>query len=99
MFLTALTGTFNGWFELYLTPGVHWYAALLSTGYGRIVLLKVGRAVAAGLLGARTRFALLPRIRQGGRAAVAAWTTMEIGVMGVAFGLAVVLVRAPVVGS
>jgi putative copper resistance protein D len=99
VFLTAVTGTFNGWFELYLTPGVHWYSALFTTGYGRIVLCKAACVIAAGLLGARTRFALLPRIRLGQRTAVATWTTMELGVMGLAFGLAVVLVRAPVVGS
>lgn len=99
VFLTALTGMFNGWFELYLTPGVHWYAALVTTGYGRIVLLKAGCVIAAGVLGARTRFVLLPRIRRRERTAVAAWTAVELGVMGLAFGLAVVLVRSPVVGS
>ncbi len=99
VFLTALTGMFNGWFELYLTPGVHWYSALFTTGYGRIVLLKAACVIVAGLLGARTRFALLPGIRLGRRTAVATWTTLELTVMGLAFGLAVVLVRAPVVGS
>jgi putative copper resistance protein D len=99
VFATAITGAFDGWFELYLTPGVHWYEALFTTGYGQILLLKVACVLAAALLGARTRFALLPRIRQGQRTAVATWTTVELGVMGVAFGLAVVLVRSPVVGS
>lgn len=99
VFATAVTGVFNGWFELYLTPGVSWYSALFGTGYGRILLGKAVCVVGAGVLGGRTRFALLPRIRRGERTAVAVWTTVELGVMGVAFGLAVVLVRAPVVGS
>lgn len=99
VFATAVTGVFNGWFELYLTPGVHWYSALFTTGYGRIVLFKAACVIVAGLLGARTRFTLLPRIRAGRPTAVALWTTAELAVMGLAFGLAVVLVRAPVVGS
>jgi putative copper resistance protein D len=99
VFLTAVTGAFNGWFELYLTPGVHWYVALFTTGYGQILLLKAGCVLAAGLVGARVRFTLLPRIRQRQRTAVATLTTVELAVMGVAFGLAVVLIRSPVVGS
>ena len=56
------------------------------------------KGTAAGLLGGRVRFTLLPRIRQRQRTAVVAWTTMELGVLGLAFGLAVVLIRSPVVG-
>ncbi|TCO55988.1 copper resistance D family protein [Actinocrispum wychmicini] len=99
VFLTAGTGAFNGWFVLYETPGVHWYAALFDTGYGRIVLLKVAAILAAGLLGARTRFALLPRLRRQQPAAIGTLAALELGVMGVAYGLAAVLVRAPVIGG
>lgn len=99
VFATAVTGTFNGWFELYLTPGVHWYAALFTTGYGRIVLLKAVCVIAAGLVGARVRFRLLPRIRLRQPTAVATLTTVELAIMSIAFGLAVVLIRSPVVGS
>ena len=99
VFATAVTGMFNGWFELYLTPGVHWYEALFTTGYGQILLVKAACVIAAGLVGARVRFTLLPRIRQRQPTAVATLTTVELAIMGVAFGLAVVLIRSPVVGS
>ena len=42
VFLTMVTGMFNGWLELYQTPGVHWYLALFTSGYGQILLLKGG---------------------------------------------------------
>jgi putative copper resistance protein D len=99
VFLVGATGVFNGWFELYLTPGVHWYLALFETGYGRILLGKLICLTAAGLLGAHIRFKLLPAIRERKASAMATWATMELAVMGIAFGLAVVLTRAPVVGG
>lgn len=99
VFLTAATGLFNGWFELYLTPGVHWYVALFTTGYGQILIGKSICIVGAGLLGGYTRFRLLPAIVEHRRTAVALWTTLEVGVLGAAFGLAVVLTRAPVIGG
>lgn len=99
VFLTAGTGVFNGWFELYLTPGVHWYVALFSTGYGRILLGKIVCVLAAGLLGAQVRFRLLPAIRARKATALASWATLELTVMGLAFGLAVVLTHSPVVGA
>jgi putative copper resistance protein D len=49
------------------------------------------------LLGAHVRFRLLPAIRQRKATAVAGWAAAEVAVMGVAFGLAAVLVQAPVV--
>ncbi|HEX5406355.1 MAG TPA: CopD family protein [Pseudonocardiaceae bacterium] len=97
VFLVGITGLFNGWYELYGTPGVHWYVALFTTGYGLILIGKVVCVGLAGLLGGYTRFRLLPKIVERKATAVALWTTMEVGVLGVAFGLAAVLVRAPIV--
>jgi putative copper resistance protein D len=97
VFLTALTGMAAGWVELYQTPGVHWYIALFTTGYGQILVLKGGSLTAAALLGARTRFRLLPRITAGKATPLIAWATAELAFMGLAFGLAAVLVRAPVI--
>jgi putative copper resistance protein D len=99
VFTVAVTGAFNGWFELYQTPGVHWYVALFETGYGRILIGKIICITAVGLIGAHTRFKLLPAIQERKVTAVALWSTMELAVMAIAFGLAVVLVRAPVVGA
>lgn len=97
VFTVAVTGAFNGWFELYRTPGVHWYAALFTTGYGWILLGKLVCVGGAATLGAYTRFRLLPGIAARRRTAVLTWTTLEVAVLGIAFGLAAVLVRAPVI--
>ncbi|HEX4704450.1 MAG TPA: CopD family protein [Pseudonocardiaceae bacterium] len=99
VFTVAVTGAFNGWFELYDTPGVHWYVALFTTGYGWILIAKGLCVVGAGLLGGYTRFKLLPKIIERNRTAVLSWVTMEVAVLGIAFGLAAVLVRAPVVSG
>jgi copper resistance protein D len=99
VFLTAGTGLFQGWFLLWDTPGIHWYLALFQTGYGQILLLKAGCVAVAGVLGAHTRFKLMPLIAQRRTTGLVAWTAVEVVVMGVAFGLAAVLVRAPVIGS
>lgn len=99
VFLTAATGLGNGWVELYATPGVHWYAALFGTGYGRILLLKATCLVVAGLLGAWCRLALLGDIRRHRPTAFLWWGALEVSVLGLAFGLAAVLTRAPVVGG
>jgi len=96
VFVTAFTGMASGWLELYQTPGVHWYVALLTSGYGQLLLLKVVCLTGAALLGAHTRFKLLPRIIHGRATALIALATAELAFMGLAFGLASVLVRAPV---
>lgn len=97
VFLTAATGLFNGWYQLDSTPGIHWYTALFTTGYGWILIGKLVCVTAAGLLGGYTRFLLLPKIIQRKATAVLTWATIEVAVLGTAFGLAAVLVRAPVV--
>jgi putative copper resistance protein D len=90
---------FNGWFELYDTPGIHWYVALFTTGYGWILIAKLVCAGGAAALGGYTRFRLLPGIAARRRTAVLTWATLEIAILGIAFGLASVLVRAPVVNG
>ena len=95
--VVPVTGLVNGLVELYDTPGVVWYLALFTTGYGQIMLLKGVCLVIAALLGAHIRFRLLPAIRRRARTAVLRWASLELTVMAVAFGLAAVLVRAPVI--
>jgi putative copper resistance protein D len=96
---TGITGAINGWFHLYDTPGMHWYLALFTTGYGWILIGKIVCICGAGALGGYTRFKLLPRIAARRPSAVFTWATLEIAVLGIAFGLAAVLVRAPVVAG
>lgn len=97
VFAIGITGLLNGWYELYSTPGVHWYVALFTTGYGGILIGKLVCVGTAAALGAYTRFRLLPGVVARRPTAVLTWCTLEIAVLGIAFGLAAVLVRAPVV--
>ncbi|HEX7302015.1 copper resistance D family protein [Lentzea sp.] len=94
--VVAVTGLFNGLLELVLNPVVPFPQSLFTTGYG---LLFLGKAVCAGLiavLGAHIRWRLLPQISQHRVTAIVQWAVLEVTIMGVAFGLAVILSRAPV---
>jgi putative copper resistance protein D len=72
---------------------------VFTTHYGWVLIGKALCLATAGLLGGYTRFRLLPQIIERKATAVATWTTVEIGVLAVAFGLAAVLIRAPVVSG
>ncbi len=92
----SLTGLFNGLLELALNPVVTLPGSLFTTSYG---LVLVGKIVCAGLLallGANIRWRLLPHIVQHKTTAIVGWAAVELTIMGVAFGLAVVLSKAPV---
>ncbi|MCE7005036.1 CopD family protein [Kibdelosporangium philippinense] len=95
--VSAVTGLFNGIAELVLTPGSSLWRDLFGTGYGLLVLFKIGCVVLLGLLGANIRWRLLPSIMRHNRTALVGWATAELAIMGLAFGFAVVLTRAPVV--
>ncbi|MGH3620649.1 MAG: copper resistance D family protein, partial [Sciscionella sp.] len=99
LLLVGVTGLVNGWLELYLTPGVHWYTALFTTGYGQVLIGKMLCFSALAALGGSIRFRLLPLIARHQRTGLVAWATVELAVMGLAFGFAVVLTRAPVITS
>jgi copper resistance protein D len=94
--LSTVTGLFNGFAELLLTPGSSLARDLFGTGYGLLVLFKIGCVVLLGLLGANIRWRLLPGIMRHQRTALAGWAMAELAIMGLAFGFAVVLTRAPV---
>jgi putative copper resistance protein D len=94
--VSAATGLFNGIIEMYLNPTLSFWAAVFTTPYGRLVLLKVLCTGVIAILGAHVRWRLLPQIVRHSRTALAAWATLEVTVMGLAFGFAVVLTRAPV---
>ncbi|MDQ2583110.1 copper resistance D family protein [Saccharothrix yanglingensis] len=94
--LVTVTGLFNGVLELALNPVIGLPGSLFTTSYGLVLVGKAVCAVALGLLGANIRWRLLPHIAQHRTTALVAWAAVELAVMGVAFGLAVVLSRAPV---
>ncbi|WP_033436251.1 copper resistance D family protein [Saccharothrix sp. NRRL B-16314] len=94
--LVSVTGLFNGVLELVLNPVVSLPGSLFTTSYG---LVLVGKVVCAGLLavlGANIRWRLLPHIAQHKATAIVGWASAELAIMGIAFGLAVVLSRAQV---
>ena len=94
--LTVLTGLFNAGVEILLNPTIGFWHGLFGTAYGRLVLLKIMCAAAIGVLGASLRWRLMPRIMRHERTALTKWASMELAVMGLAFGFAVVLTRSPV---
>jgi putative copper resistance protein D len=94
--LSVVTGLFNAAVEILVNPTIGFWSALFTTAYGQLVLLKVLCAVGIGTLGANLRWRLMPRIVRHERTALAAWASLELTVMALAFGFAVVLTRAPV---
>jgi copper resistance protein D len=93
----GVTGLVNAVITLSETPGVTLLTGLLTTHYGRLILGKIACFGLLGLLGAGIRFRMLPLVVQHQRvAALAGWISFEVTVMGLAYGLAVVLTRAAV---
>jgi putative copper resistance protein D len=90
------TGLFNGLVELALSPGRNLLGALFGTDYGALVLLKVSCFGLLATLGAHIRWRLLPAIVRHQRTALVGWAALELAVMGLAFGFAVILSRASV---
>jgi putative copper resistance protein D len=94
--VSFFTGLFNGLVELLLKPGGYLWQDLFGTGYGILVVLKIACITLLGLLGGNIRWRLLPGILRHQRTALLGWATLELMVMGLAFGFAVILTRAPV---
>lgn len=94
--VVAVSGLFNGLMTLVITPDTG-LLGLVGTGYGRILLAKVGCLLALAAVASQMRFRLLPRIARHQRTALLGWAAAEVALMGVAYGLGVVLSRAPVV--
>lgn len=94
--VTVVTGLFNACVEILLNPAVGFWAGVFTTSYGRLVLLKLACASTIAVLAANLRWRLMPRIVRHEPAALAFWATLELATMGLAFGFAVVLTRAPV---
>ncbi|WIX80624.1 CopD family protein [Amycolatopsis carbonis] len=97
--VSAVTGVFNGAVEILANPTISFWAGVFTTPYGQLVLLKILCTGAIALLAANLRWRLMPQIVRHNRTALASWATLELTVMGLAFGFAVVLTRAPVAVS
>jgi putative copper resistance protein D len=96
LIVVAVTGLFNGVVELALSPGRDLAGALFGTEYGVLVMLKVACFGLLAVLGGQIRWRLLPAIVRHQRTALVGWATLELAVMGLAFGFAVILTRASV---
>jgi len=66
-------------------------AALVDTGYGRVVLAKTAALVVLAMLGGLVRRRVLPAVRDHRRAPLVAIAGTELAVMGLALGLAAAL--------
>ncbi|RJL34653.1 copper resistance protein CopD [Bailinhaonella thermotolerans] len=96
--VATVTGLVNGLVQIWLTEGAELPGSLFTSGYGQLVIAKTLCLVGVALLGARIRFRLIPLIVQERTTALVAWAAAEATVMGLAYGLAVVLTRAPITG-
>jgi putative copper resistance protein D len=94
--VVVATGLFNAVVELGSVPGRNLAENLFGTGYGTLVILKLVCFGLLAALGANIRWRLMPGIVRHQRTAIIGWATLELAVMGAAFGFAVVLVRTPV---
>jgi putative copper export protein len=94
--VVGLSGLFNGLVELGLSPTTRLPGSLFTTRYGQLVIAKIVFVVVVGALGANIRWRLLPGIARRQATAFAAWATLEVIVMGLAYGVAVALTRSPV---
>jgi putative copper resistance protein D len=92
--VVAATGLLNAVVELTASQAL--VDALFGTGYGVLVLLKLTCLCLLATLGANIRWRLMPGIVRHQRTALLGWAALELSVMGLAFGFAVVLSRAPV---
>ncbi|GII62730.1 copper resistance protein CopD [Sphaerisporangium krabiense] len=96
LLVVGLSGLFNGLVELALSPTTSLPWSLVTTHYGWLVVAKTVFACVIAVLGARIRWRLLPAVAERRATAFAAWAVLEITVMGLAYGVAVALTRAPV---
>lgn len=94
--VVAATGLFNAAVELGSVPGRDLFGNLFGTGYGTLVILKFTCVGLLAALGGNIRWRLMPGIVRHQRTALVGWATLELAIMGAAFGFAVVLTRTPV---
>ncbi|MCT9929601.1 CopD family protein [Planotetraspora sp. A-T 1434] len=97
LLVVGLSGVFNGLIELLLAPGQTFPLSLATTRYGWFVLAKTLLTGVIAVLGANIRWRLMPSIARQAPTAFAAWAAFELTVMGLAYGVAVALTRAPVI--
>ncbi|MFI6496695.1 copper resistance D family protein [Nonomuraea typhae] len=96
LLLVSASGLISGLGTMALTPGVELPGAILTTGYGLLVVTKVTLTALLIPLAAHIRWRLLPGIAARRATSVVLWASAEVAVMGLAYGVAIALTRAPV---
>ncbi|GII91889.1 copper resistance D family protein [Sinosporangium siamense] len=94
--VVSLSGLISGLSTMALTPGVELPGAIVTTGYGWLLVAKVVFTLMLLPIAAHIRYRLLPRVERREGTAVAMWAVAELVIMGAAYGVAVALTRAPV---
>jgi putative copper resistance protein D len=94
--VVAVSGMFNAVVELALRPDRSIVATLFGSDYGALVLLKLTCVGLLAAFGGHIRWRLLPAIVRHRRTALVGWAGLELAVMGLAIGFAVVLTRASI---
>ncbi|WP_344317482.1 copper resistance D family protein [Acrocarpospora pleiomorpha] len=92
LLVVTATGLINGLTQLALDAELP--AGLVATPYGQLVIAKTVCLLAVAVLGAKIRWWLLPRVIRQERTSLIVWGSAEVAVMGLAYGIAVVLSRA-----
>ncbi|MBP2707019.1 CopD family protein [Microbispora sp. RL4-1S] len=96
LIVVALSGLFNGAVELLLSPLEPFPQSLVTTKYGWLVLAKTLLIGLVAVAGANMRWRLMPAVARRAPTAFARWAALEVTLMGLAYGVAVALTRAPV---
>ncbi|MEV1172869.1 CopD family protein [Nonomuraea sp. NPDC049784] len=96
LLMVGLSGLVNGLGTMALTPGVTLPDALLTSHYGVLVVVKTVLVAALVPLAAHIRFRLMPAVRRGRATPRGGWAAAEVGVMGLAYGVAVAITRASI---
>ncbi|MET9336404.1 CopD family protein [Nonomuraea sp. NPDC003804] len=94
--LVSLSGLVSGLSTMALTTGVELPVDLVASEYGLLLLAKVALVGLLLPLAANIRWRLMPGIARKQKSSIAAWAATELVVMGLAYGVAVALTRAPI---
>ncbi|WP_031464869.1 copper resistance D family protein [Sciscionella sediminilitoris] len=93
--LVTVTGICFGLLQLAAVPGIPWYVTLFRNDYGLLLCAKLVCLLALSGLGAAMRYRVLPAVLSGARGGFARLAVVELAVLGLAIGVAVVLTRTP----
>lgn len=94
VFVVAATGLFSGIAGLATSKVTSMPEAIWETHYGQLLIVKFLCIALVSVTAIRVRRVMMPKIALRQKSAVALWCGLELIVLAVAFGVAVVLTRA-----